>query len=338
MKNYPWFRMYAEAVDDDKLRLLAYEDRWHFVALLCIKTQGVLDEPNPELRLRRIGVKLGLASLELEAAMDRLTAVGLIDRDTWEPIKWEERQYKSDSVDPTAADRMRRFRERKKAATDEIGVTVTRNERNDTAIDTESDGESDADTDTEKEAFPSAGRLNSESEPSKADPPTPIAPRETVTVNAQKFATFILEIKATYPKAARESWIAAERAIRRVIENGAATCEEIQSGVERYAAYCKHTKSFVQNPLRFFEDIDRPWLSSWAIPDQKTKGMKPAPNDTAAWAEAKALAKEIGFRAPHPGQSVASYATDVKAFRDRPAMVPLAERRGLSGIKRFGAT
>lgn len=42
MSNMPRFRAYTEMVDDEKLRLLAFEDRWHYVALLCLKGQGVI--------------------------------------------------------------------------------------------------------------------------------------------------------------------------------------------------------------------------------------------------------------------------------------------------------
>ena len=59
MTNLPWFRAYTEMVDDEKLRLLAFEDRWHFVALLCLKGQGVLDETG-SLLFRKVAVKLGL--------------------------------------------------------------------------------------------------------------------------------------------------------------------------------------------------------------------------------------------------------------------------------------
>lgn len=79
-----WFRMYAEAVDDEKLRLLAFEDRWHFVALLCCKAQGLLDGTDVLTR-RKVAVKLGLDSRELEEVARRLAEVGLIDAETLEP-------------------------------------------------------------------------------------------------------------------------------------------------------------------------------------------------------------------------------------------------------------
>jgi hypothetical protein len=99
--------MYGEAVDDEKLRLLAFEDRWHFVALLCLKSQGVLEERNPDLRRRKICVKLGLDSVELETVMKRLVTVGLVSP-TYEPIAWNKRQFISDS----STNRVRAFRKR----------------------------------------------------------------------------------------------------------------------------------------------------------------------------------------------------------------------------------
>lgn len=63
-----------------------------------------------------------------------------------------------------------------------------------------------------------------------------------------------------------------------------------------------------------------------------------APNHDAEWAEAKTLAQEIGFRDPYPAETASSYAREVKSARDTPPKVPIAERIGLAGIKRIGAT
>ena len=35
----PWFRLYHRMIDDEKLRLLAFEDRWHFVAPTTCKAE-----------------------------------------------------------------------------------------------------------------------------------------------------------------------------------------------------------------------------------------------------------------------------------------------------------
>jgi hypothetical protein len=91
-------------------------------------------------------------------------------------------------------------------------------------------------------------------------------------------------------------------------------------------------------------DWDAAWRI-WCRNEQKFTGgstsristATPATNDQAAWAEARFLAKEIGFRDPHPGETVTAYARQAKESKDRPPTVPLAERRGLAGIKRIGA-
>ena len=133
----PWFRMYSEAVDDEKLRLLAFEDRWHFVALLCLKCQGVLDSGDGDQMLRRkVAVKLGLQLRELEAVELRLQEVGLIG-EGFQPVAWDERQYKSD----TSAERTRAYRERMKRHGD---VTVTAQE---------TDTDTDTETEKNKKAF-----------------------------------------------------------------------------------------------------------------------------------------------------------------------------------------
>ena len=126
----PWFRLYTEAVDDDKLRLLAFEDRWHFVAILCCKGAGLLDEEMSPLLWRRIAVKLGVQARELEEIARRLAEVGLIDGDTLQPLKWGDRQYESD----TSKERTRKYRERMRKRHSDVTVTAQ-----DTDTDTETE-------------------------------------------------------------------------------------------------------------------------------------------------------------------------------------------------------
>ena len=127
MKTNPWFRMYTEAIDDEKLRLLAFEDRWHYVAILCCKGQGLLDdECEHQLMMRKIAVKMGVQTRELDEIARRLSEVGLIDQNSLQPMKWDTRQFRSDS----SADRVSRHRENKrKQQLDEVkqecNVTVT---------------------------------------------------------------------------------------------------------------------------------------------------------------------------------------------------------------------
>lgn len=92
-----WFRLYSDIVDDDKLRILAFEDRWHFVALCALKCDGLLDRTDDPLRDRKIAVKLGVQQRELDEIRRRLMEVGLID-DGFHPLKWEKRQYKKPNL------------------------------------------------------------------------------------------------------------------------------------------------------------------------------------------------------------------------------------------------
>ena len=143
-----WFRLWADAVDDEKLRLLAFEDRWHFVALLCCKAQGLLDEPG-DLMARKIAVKLGLQLRELDEVARRLAEVGLIDQADFQPLAWDRRQYASDR----STERVRKFRERQQDETlqercrnaDETPMKRSRN-----AAETETETE----TETEEETHP----------------------------------------------------------------------------------------------------------------------------------------------------------------------------------------
>jgi hypothetical protein len=96
----PWFRLYGETVDDAKLRLLAFEDRWHYIAILCCKSQGILDDTKLEMLDRMVAAKLGLAARELDEVRRRLKDVDLIGHD-WQPHGWDRRQYVTGNVTVT---------------------------------------------------------------------------------------------------------------------------------------------------------------------------------------------------------------------------------------------
>ena len=109
MSQMQWFRLYSRIVDDEKLRLLAFEDRWHFVALCCLKSDGLLDEPTSDLRQRKIAVKIGVQVRELEEIGRRLQEVGLVDENL-SPLAWDELQFRSDN----STDRVKKFREKQR--------------------------------------------------------------------------------------------------------------------------------------------------------------------------------------------------------------------------------
>ena len=140
-EKLPWLRLYCEILDSEKTRLLAFEDRWHFVALLVLKRSGILDAGDPpDMLQRKVAVKLGLQLREVESVASRLAEVGLIDAATYQPLGWDARQYSSDS----SAERTRAYRRRQRDQKRHGHVTVT-------APDTE------ADSDPEKEVRTPAG-------------------------------------------------------------------------------------------------------------------------------------------------------------------------------------
>ena len=128
-----WFRLYHRVIDDEKIRLLAFEDRWHFIAVCCLKADGLLDEPDGPLKDRKIAVKMGVQARELDEIRRRLFEVGLTD-ENMHPAAWNDLQFRSDN----STERVRKFRE--KSTTKQVkrsrNVSVTRQET-DTETDTE---------------------------------------------------------------------------------------------------------------------------------------------------------------------------------------------------------
>lgn len=107
-------------------------------------------------------------------------------------------------------------------------------------------------------------------------------PAEAVTGNASSRTgtdeTEHAEWEATAalypPGAARADWIGAERAARKLVEDGEATWDALRAGVTRYAALCAATNRLVTNPVKFFTDQDRPWSQAWPLPNQAQPTVK----------------------------------------------------------------
>jgi hypothetical protein len=134
----PWFRFHAEFAGDPTIQSLAFEDQRHFVVLLCLKCDGVLDREfsNSQVRDRIICRALGLDPVSASEAKRRLLEVGLIDKN-WQIPSWDRRQYKSDS----STQRVYKYRKTKESC----NVSETFPNRSCNAPDT------DTDTDTDKE-------------------------------------------------------------------------------------------------------------------------------------------------------------------------------------------
>lgn len=118
--DLPWFRLYHRIIDDEKIRLLAFEDRWHFIAICCLKADGLLDEPHSDVKWRKIALKLGVQTRELGEIARRLNEVELVDEDM-QPLAWDELQYVSDN----STARVRKYREKQRASAMKRGCNVS---------------------------------------------------------------------------------------------------------------------------------------------------------------------------------------------------------------------
>lgn len=131
-----WFRLDDDIINDPKILLLPEAIRWIWVAFLCIasKNGGVL----PAIEI--IALNLRVKTTRAAEYLTRLVGAGLIDNDdgVFAPHNWSARQYKTDTVDETAAERMRRYRERKRNERNgDAQVTRTREQITDTETQTE---------------------------------------------------------------------------------------------------------------------------------------------------------------------------------------------------------
>lgn len=141
-KRLPWFRMYADFLNDPKLISLAFEDQRHFIGVLALKCDGAIDDvADGDLLDRIVAQRLWIDHAVIRDVKRRLIAAGLIDA-RWQPLAWEKRQMRSD-VDATGAERQRRYREAQKHnALRDAGVT---------RLDTDTDIDKEEEKEEEKE-------------------------------------------------------------------------------------------------------------------------------------------------------------------------------------------
>jgi hypothetical protein len=141
-----WFRLYSRIIDDKKIKLLAFEDRWHFVALCCLKSSGELDETDADLKSRQVAVALGVQLAELDEILRRLRAVKLIDSNM-HPLNWEKLQFKRDN----STDRVREYRKRQQKQ------SCNNVKRDETVSETRPDKETDSEEELEPKGSCASG-------------------------------------------------------------------------------------------------------------------------------------------------------------------------------------
>lgn len=121
--------MYANFMGDPVVQSLAFEDQRHYVVVLCMKCDGLLDRKVASgVRDRLIARALGLDINASEEAKRRLMEVNLVT-EKWQPKGWEKRQFKSDG----STERTRKYRKRKE--TENVPETPEERSRNVTVTD-----------------------------------------------------------------------------------------------------------------------------------------------------------------------------------------------------------
>lgn len=105
-----WFRMYAEFASDPKVQVLTEALQRRYVMVLCLHSMdGVKNRPDDEIALAlRVTEENWLETKNILIKRELLNKDGT-------PHGWEKRQYISDIKDPTAAERQKRYRERRNA-------------------------------------------------------------------------------------------------------------------------------------------------------------------------------------------------------------------------------
>lgn len=107
-----WFRFYDDAINDPKILKLSDKSYRIWVGLLCLasKNEGRLP------LFEDMAIMLRMKPEKLQPEIEILITSGLIDHDDsgMRPHNWEGRQYKTDSSDPTAASRAKKYRDKKR--------------------------------------------------------------------------------------------------------------------------------------------------------------------------------------------------------------------------------
>ena len=117
----PWFRLHSDILNDEKVLSLAFSDRWFFVAVMALKSDGMIDKYEGDALDKKVAIRLGISRPEAIELRCRLADEMLIDAN-WQPCAWDKRQYTSD----TSTDRVRAYRQKKKAQTKQQDADMKR--------------------------------------------------------------------------------------------------------------------------------------------------------------------------------------------------------------------
>lgn len=118
----PWFRLYSEFAFDQKVQMLSEIDQRRLIMLFCFRCSG-----NVTLQDEEVTFQLRCSNDEWLKTKAIFIAKGFINEHN-EVLNWDKRQYISDS----SAERVARYREKKKNDVTNSNVTVTPPEQNKT--------------------------------------------------------------------------------------------------------------------------------------------------------------------------------------------------------------
>lgn len=136
----PWFRMYQEFTGDPVVQSLSFEDQRHYIVILCLKCNGVIDRPISKANKERIIRQgLGVDEKTLQKIQINLSELNLIDKN-WQPNGWEKRQFVSDH----SSQRSRKSRKSKETQNGNEPLL----QRNCNVPDTETETDTETDTTT----------------------------------------------------------------------------------------------------------------------------------------------------------------------------------------------
>lgn len=133
----PWFRFYANTIDDLAISRLSDSLYRIWVGLQCLTSECGGTLPPPEV----IAFRLRKNDRVIDEALKKLIDVGLLEAGTdgVRPRNWVELQYKSDS----STNRVRAHRERRRNVSSAVAETAPDTEsETDTETDSETEGES----------------------------------------------------------------------------------------------------------------------------------------------------------------------------------------------------
>lgn len=132
-----WFRFYDDVVNDPKVQRLSGELFKAWVNILCLSSKNGGRLPP----LTDLSFALRIPEDRALAHIEALSAEGLIDSvaEGYEPHNWNGRQFRSDHVDATNAERQRRWRERHRNGVTPVTVTALDTESEQSRTDSESE-------------------------------------------------------------------------------------------------------------------------------------------------------------------------------------------------------